>query len=100
VVNEAGRARASAEFIDSTANLLIESSRLIEATPDKQLQVIDVLFRNMHTIKGNARTYGPTPRPEISVTRSAVENPDSKMSCAAAVADSSVGCAGTRLPDA
>jgi two-component system chemotaxis sensor kinase CheA len=46
------------EFIDSTVKLLVESRRLIQDTPDAQTQVIDVLFRNMHTIKGNARTYG------------------------------------------
>lgn len=51
------------EFIDSSAKFLTENKQLIdgvgagsEAMADPE--VITQLFRNMHTIKGNARTYG------------------------------------------
>ncbi|MBI5256867.1 MAG: AAA family ATPase [Burkholderiales bacterium] len=47
-----------AEFIDSARAFLAENRQLIEKTADKRLDTIDLLFRNMHTIKGNARTHG------------------------------------------
>ena len=46
------------EFVDSSYAFMAENQALIEATPDKDTEVIATLFRNMHTIKGNARTYG------------------------------------------
>ncbi len=51
------------EFIDSSAKFLAENKQLIDATGAdaggvKDPEVITQLFRNMHTIKGNARTYG------------------------------------------
>jgi two-component system, chemotaxis family, sensor kinase CheA len=48
------------EFVDSASGFLSENEELIKTTQDKRPDVIDQLFRNMHTIKGNARTYGLT----------------------------------------
>jgi HPt (histidine-containing phosphotransfer) domain-containing protein len=45
-------------FVASARNFLEENKRLIEATTEKREDTINLLFRNMHTIKGNARTYG------------------------------------------
>jgi GAF domain-containing protein len=46
------------EFIDSARGFIAENRALIEKTADKQMDALNLLFRNMHTIKGNARTYG------------------------------------------
>ncbi len=46
------------EFIDSARGFIVENKALIEKTTEKNLEAINLLFRNMHTIKGNARTYG------------------------------------------
>ena len=46
------------EFIDSARGFIAENKALIEKTAEKNLDAINLLFRNMHTIKGNARTYG------------------------------------------
>lgn len=49
------------EFIDSSANFLSENKQLINEVGSDRLvdpELITQLFRNMHTIKGNARTYG------------------------------------------
>jgi len=46
-----------AEFIKTSFDFITECRELISATPDKDLDVIATLFRNMHTVKGNARTY-------------------------------------------
>jgi chemotaxis protein histidine kinase CheA len=46
------------EFIDSASQFLAENERLIKNAGAKKPDVIGQLFRNMHTIKGNARTYG------------------------------------------
>jgi len=51
------------EFIDSSAKFLTENKQLIDAVSADggavtDPEVITQLFRNMHTIKGNARTYG------------------------------------------
>jgi signal transduction histidine kinase len=45
-------------FIESTQDFLKENSQLILRTKEKDDRVIAQLFRNMHTIKGNARTFG------------------------------------------
>lgn len=52
-----------AGFIDGSVEFLVENKKIIEevgaapqSTPDPEL--VTQLFRNMHTIKGNARTYG------------------------------------------
>lgn len=46
------------EFIDSATKLIEESEHLIHEHPSQDADVIAHLFRNMHTVKGNARTYG------------------------------------------
>ncbi|MBT9523986.1 MAG: AAA family ATPase [Rhizobacter sp.] len=50
------------EFIDSARGFIDENRRLIEQGEDSRAERrednINLLFRNMHTIKGNARTYG------------------------------------------
>lgn len=46
------------EFIDSSQRFAEENDATIRQTGQKDVQVIGRLFRNMHTIKGNARTYG------------------------------------------
>jgi len=51
------------EFVDSSARFLSENKQIIEevgADVDRvqDPEIITQLFRNMHTIKGNARTYG------------------------------------------
>ncbi len=51
------------EFIDSSAKFLSENKQIItdvggDAQRRADPEVITELFRNMHTIKGNARTYG------------------------------------------
>lgn len=45
------------EFITSAYEYIEENHKLISTTNQKDEQVISALFRNMHTIKGNARTY-------------------------------------------
>jgi chemotaxis protein histidine kinase CheA len=47
-----------AEFIKSAYQFLGENAKLIEKCAQKDPEVLSLLFRNMHTIKGNARTYG------------------------------------------
>lgn len=46
------------EFISSACNFITECRTLIKDTADKNADVIATLFRNMHTVKGNARTFG------------------------------------------
>lgn len=46
------------EFVSTSQTYLAENEKLINATADKDIDVLATLFRNMHTIKGNARTYG------------------------------------------
>ncbi|MFE8071142.1 GAF domain-containing protein [Marinobacteraceae bacterium S3BR75-40.1] len=46
------------EFLAISGEFLDKCRTLIEQTPDKDPEVIATLFRNMHTVKGNARTYG------------------------------------------
>jgi two-component system chemotaxis sensor kinase CheA len=38
--------------------MIKSNEKLIQETDEKEKEVLNVLFRNMHTIKGNARTYG------------------------------------------
>jgi len=47
-------------FLKSANDFVVENRSLIESSNEKDLSVIATLFRNMHTIKGNARTYGFT----------------------------------------
>ncbi|HET8870051.1 MAG TPA: ATP-binding protein, partial [Aquabacterium sp.] len=46
------------EFIDSAKKFVVENRDIIKKTPSKDMDAVGLLFRNMHTIKGNARTYG------------------------------------------
>ena len=46
-----------AEFVNTSFEFIAECRELIQTTDEKDLDVIATLFRNMHTIKGNARTY-------------------------------------------
>lgn len=46
------------EFVASALKFIDENELAIRACPKSQPDAIAKLFRNMHTIKGNARTYG------------------------------------------
>jgi two-component system chemotaxis sensor kinase CheA len=46
------------EFITSSLKFVDENELLIRENPEHNSEAITKLFRNMHTIKGNARTYG------------------------------------------
>lgn len=49
------------KFFDFTSNatkLLDENERLIHGHPLQDAEIINHLYRNMHTVKGNARTFG------------------------------------------
>lgn len=46
------------EFIESAHHLIAENDALLTTATDKDPELVTQLFRNMHTIKGNARTYG------------------------------------------
>jgi HAMP domain-containing protein/HPt (histidine-containing phosphotransfer) domain-containing protein len=46
------------EFITSANDFIDECHTLIKANENKDADVIATLFRNMHTVKGNARTFG------------------------------------------
>jgi HPt (histidine-containing phosphotransfer) domain-containing protein len=48
------------EFVQGSRKFIESNRELISDTADKDEEIINVLFRNMHTIKGNARTYGFT----------------------------------------
>lgn len=45
------------EFIDSANHFIDDNRRLITQAGEKRTDIVDLLFRNMHTVKGNARTY-------------------------------------------
>jgi len=45
------------DFINSSIDFLAECRGIIQTTPEKDLDAIANLFRCMHTVKGNARTY-------------------------------------------
>jgi two-component system, chemotaxis family, sensor kinase CheA len=46
------------EFITTSIRFVDENELLIRDNPEHNAAAINQLFRNMHTIKGNARTYG------------------------------------------
>lgn len=46
------------EFIASSIKFIDENELLIRQHPEHNAEAIAQLFRNMHTVKGNARTYG------------------------------------------
>jgi HPt (histidine-containing phosphotransfer) domain-containing protein len=45
------------DFTDSADHYIAENRRLINEATKRDLEVISALFRNMHTIKGNARMF-------------------------------------------
>lgn len=46
------------DFINTSEQFVAECRSIIESTNEKDLDAIANLFRSMHTVKGNARTYG------------------------------------------
>lgn len=46
------------EFVNTSESFVDECRKIIDQTPEKDVNAIAQLFRNMHTVKGNARTYG------------------------------------------
>ena len=48
------------DFMDGCGRLLEENRGLVAGAPDRYPEVLHLLLRNMHTIKGNARTCGLT----------------------------------------
>jgi two-component system chemotaxis sensor kinase CheA len=48
------------DFITSSITYIDEVENTIRANPDGSEDAINAMFRNVHTIKGNARTYGLT----------------------------------------
>ena len=46
------------EFVASARGFVAENEALLQAAGEPQPELVTQLFRNMHTIKGNARTYG------------------------------------------
>ncbi|MFT3850323.1 MAG: HAMP domain-containing protein [Propionivibrio sp.] len=46
------------DFVDSARNFVSENEKLLRAAGELSADRVTQLFRNMHTIKGNARTYG------------------------------------------
>ena len=46
------------EFIESSNNFIAKCRERIETASEKNPDVLAELFRNIHTVKGNARTYG------------------------------------------
>jgi HPt (histidine-containing phosphotransfer) domain-containing protein/PAS domain-containing protein len=44
-------------FVDSAKSFIVENRQVIEAQTGRDAEAVNLLFRNMHTIKGNARTY-------------------------------------------
>lgn len=46
------------DFIEGSASFVEKCKTIIEETQQKDLNKLAELFRNIHTVKGNARTYG------------------------------------------
>ena len=51
-------ARKFSDFLDTSKTFIGGCREIIEKTASKDMDVVAELFRNMHTVKGNARTYG------------------------------------------
>ncbi|MBF0441006.1 MAG: Hpt domain-containing protein [Oligoflexales bacterium] len=45
-------------FIRESENYLKRSSDILNSDEEKDMTALDKIFRNLHTVKGNARTYG------------------------------------------
>ena len=46
------------EFIDNSRQFISQNESIIKKAGKKETETVSLLFRNMHTIKGNSRTYG------------------------------------------
>lgn len=46
------------DFIDSSRRFIVDNEALLQSAGEMSPDLVTQLFRNMHTIKGNARTYG------------------------------------------
>ncbi|MBL0727654.1 ATP-binding protein [Piscinibacter sp. HJYY11] len=46
------------EFVGGALKFCADNKRLIEQAAPRSAETVNLLFRNMHTVKGNARTYG------------------------------------------
>ena len=46
------------EFIITSLKFIDENELLIRENTEQNQEAVEILFRNMHTVKGNARTYG------------------------------------------
>jgi HPt (histidine-containing phosphotransfer) domain-containing protein/HAMP domain-containing protein len=46
------------EFIQSATDFIEDNVQIVAAHEEHDIGAVSALFRNMHTIKGNARTYG------------------------------------------
>lgn len=46
------------DFIDSSRRFIVDNEALLQSAVSLSPDLVTQLFRNMHTIKGNARTYG------------------------------------------
>lgn len=53
------------EFLAGSQRYIAQCRDIIDTTPDRDPARISELFRNMHTVKGNARTYGFKPITEV-----------------------------------
>lgn len=51
-------ARKYLSFVETANKFIAENRRFVSAKDAKDEQVVALLFRNMHTIKGNSRTFG------------------------------------------
>jgi hypothetical protein len=45
------------QFIETSIKFLDENERLVNQNPMRSVEIIKIMFINMHTIKGSARTY-------------------------------------------
>ena len=48
------------DFVESARDYIEKNRTLVDGATGVDAEMIQVLFRNMHTVKGNARTYGLT----------------------------------------
>ena len=46
------------EFVDTSRQFIQKNEEIIRKASDKEMENVSLLFRNMHTVKGNSRTYG------------------------------------------
>jgi len=46
------------DFVAGALRFVDDSELLLRAHPERNVEIINRLFRNLHTVKGNARTYG------------------------------------------